>query len=451
MTLHRAHNFSAGPAALPLPALELAQRELLDFGGTGMSIMEMSHRGKEYEAVHAETISLITELVGVPDTHQVLFMQGGASQQFATIPMSFLKPGKTAAYLVTGAWGEKALEEAKIVGQATAVLSTIDAGTYRRGPSAGELAVPADAAYFHYTSNETVHGVQLDATPPATPDGVPIICDMSSDFLGRPIDVSKFDLIYAGAQKNVGPSGIVIVIAKKTFVEQGRKDIPKFFRYSTHAANNSLYNTVPTLSVYLARNVLRWLKDQGGVAAISAVNRTKADTLYAALSSRPDVYSLPVEPAFRSTMNVVWRMANEEREDAFLREAKKRDMVGLKGHRSVGGMRASIYNAVPLSSVEALATLVREHATQGLSRDEHDLETLVANAVLRHLHVDDGSRRPREDDLDLRRTFAEQDLLDRLAPFGVAIGCRPRTRIVCGVNDRDEWHALVCSGDLTER
>ncbi len=348
----RAKNFNAGPAALPLEALERAQRELLDYAQSGMSIMEHSHRGKEYEAVHDEAIRLLRELAGIPDAYDVLFLQGGASQQFATLPMSFLPAGKSADYVLTGVWGEKAVEEAKGLGQVRLAANTGKeapaAGggstrSYTRVPKQSELELDPAAAYVHLTTNETIGGAQFHYVPEVK---APLVADMSSDFLWKPFDVSKYAFCYAGAQKNLGPSGLVVVIARKDFLETGRKDIPKIFQYRTHAKNNSLYNTPPTFGIYLARNVLLWIKETGGLAAMERRNRQKADALYGVLDKHAGFYVAPVERASRSTMNVVWTIGRPELEEVLLGEAKKAGMVGLKGHRSVGGFRASIYNAV---------------------------------------------------------------------------------------------------------
>ncbi len=348
----RVKNFNAGPAALPLPALERAQRELLDFDHTGMSIMEHSHRGKAYEGVHNEAIALLRELLGVPDTHHVLLLQGGASQQFAMIPMNLLGQGQTADYVLTGAWSKKAIGEAKTVGATRIAMSTEADGKYRRVPKSSELKLDPSAAYLHLTSNETIDGVQFQDFPRT--GAVPLVADMSSDLLWRPIDVSNFGLIYAGAQKNIGPSGLTLVIVRKDLVEKGRTDIPKIFRYSTHAAENSLYNTPPTFSIYLVRNVLDLVKKGGGLAAVERRNRDKGDLLYAAIDARPDFYRCPVERDSRSYMNVVFNLPTAELEAEFVASASKAGFVGLKGHRSVGGIRASIYNAVELEWVRAL-------------------------------------------------------------------------------------------------
>ena len=370
----RVMNFNAGPAALPLPALERAQAELLDFAGSGMSVMEHSHRGREYEAVHDEAIALLRELLSVPADMEVLFVQGGASQQFAVVPMNLLPKGGTGAYALTGVWGEKALAEGESVATmlgghvTTSVTTATGAGkekSYTRVPP-GSLGGEG-AAYLHYTSNETIHGVQFGTLPGAAlpTAGAPLVCDMSSDFLWRKIDPSKFALIYAGAQKNIGPSGVCVVLVKKDVVAAGRRDIPKIFQYRTAAENKSLYNTPPTFGVYLMRNVLAWIKERGGLDALEAVNREKARAVYAAIDGSGGFYRGPVEPGSRSLMNVVFRLGTPALEEQFVAAAKKAGMVGLKGHRSVGGIRASLYNAVELAWAEALASFMGDFARRG--------------------------------------------------------------------------------------
>ncbi|MFZ5890319.1 MAG: 3-phosphoserine/phosphohydroxythreonine transaminase [Myxococcota bacterium] len=353
----RVMNFNAGPAALPLAALERAQKELLDLGGTGMSVMEHSHRGKAYEAVHNEAISLVKELYGVPENYDVLLLQGGASQQFAVVPMNLLPAGKSADYVLTGSWSQKAYKEAKTLGTVRVAATTEKDKKFARIPKQSELDLDANAAYVHITTNNTIFGSQWHDIP--NTGNVPLIADMSSDIMWRPMDVSKFGLIYAGAQKNLGPSGLVVVIVRKDLVAAGRQDIPVIFQYRTHSENNSLYNTPPTFSVYVLRNVLDEVKKAGGLAAMEKLNREKAKVLYDAIDERGDLFSAPVEKDSRSVMNVVFTLKTPEAEAEFLAEAQKRGMVGLKGHRSVGGMRASIYNAVPFEAVKALADLVR--------------------------------------------------------------------------------------------
>lgn len=370
----RALNFNAGPATLPLPALERAQGELVDFASTGMSVMEHSHRGKDYEAVHKEAGQLVREIYGVPEDMDVLFLQGGASQQFATIPMNMLASGQSAEYVVTGAWSEKALGEGKIVAQMFGaeahVAATSGTGegkekSYVRTPATGDIKMGPKPAFLHVTSNETIHGVQFPESDfPAklieAASGAPVICDMSSDFGWRRMDLSRFSLIYAGAQKNIGPSGVVLVCVKKDLVAKGRKDIPKIFQYRTHAENDSLYNTPPTFGIYLVRNVMAHVKSIGGLAAVEKQNREKAALLYGTIDAHSGFYRSPVEKAYRSTMNVVFRLPSETIEEQFVSEAKKLKMVGLKGHRSVGGIRVSIYNAVGLDWVKTLTDFMKD-------------------------------------------------------------------------------------------
>ena len=367
----RAMNFNAGPAALPSAVLERAREELLDFESSGMSIMEHSHRGKAYEKVHNEATALVAELLGTPlASWDVLFVQGGASMAFAQLPLNFLPAGAKADYVVTGTWGEKAVAEArtmKAVGggdPAVAASTKRDDKSYVRVPAQSELKLTSGAAYLHVTSNETIHGIEY-ALGPETPfpkADAPIIVDMSSDILGRAVDASQFDVIYAGAQKNIGPSGVTIVALKKEMTERGRKDIPTIFQYRTAAENQSLYNTPPTFGIYLVRSTLTWLKSEGGVAGIEARNRKKAKAIYDAIDGSGGFYRGPVEPACRSIMNVVWRLPSEELEDAFVKEATAQRMIGLKGHRAVGGVRASIYNAVEPAWCDALASFMKDFA-----------------------------------------------------------------------------------------
>lgn len=352
----RVMNFNAGPAALPLAALERAQKELIDFAGTGMSVMEHSHRGKAYEAVHNEAIGLVKELYGVPDNYDILLLQGGASQQFATVPMNFLPPGKSADYVLTGVWAQKAYKEAKTLGTPRVAANTERDQRCTRVPKQAELDLDPNAAYVHITTNNTIFGTQWHQIP--NTGSVPLVADMSSDIMWRPEDVSKFGMIYAGAQKNLGPSGLVLVILRKDLVAAGRKDIPVIFQYRTHAETNSLYHTPPTFAIYMLRNVLDEVKRAGGLSAMEKLNREKANVLYDALDARADSFTCPVEKDSRSVMNVVFTLKTPELEAEFLAEAQKRGMVGLKGHRLVGGMRASIYNSVPFEAVSSLADFV---------------------------------------------------------------------------------------------
>ncbi|MCA9593585.1 MAG: 3-phosphoserine/phosphohydroxythreonine transaminase [Myxococcales bacterium] len=353
----RVKNFNAGPATLPLAALERAHRELLDIDGTGMSIMEHSHRGKTYDAVHAEALSLVRELLAVPEDYHVLLLQGGASQQFAMVPMNLLPEGKSADYVVTGSWSKKAVKEAKAVGQVNIAASTEKDGKFVRIPKQSELSLSDDAAYVHITTNNTIAGTQWHELPDT--GKVPLVADMSSDIMWKPTDVSKFGLIYAGAQKNLGPSGVTLVIAKKDLVAGANEKLPAIFQYRTHADANSLYNTPPTFGIYILRNVLAVVKQAGGLSAMEKHNREKAKVLYDAIDARADFYRCPVEKDSRSVMNVVFNLPTPELEAEFIAEAQKQGMVGLKGHRSVGGVRASIYNAADKAWLEALAGFMK--------------------------------------------------------------------------------------------
>ncbi len=358
----RVINFNAGPAGLPLPALERAQKEFTEFGNSGMSIMEHSHRGKDYDAVHNEAIALMRELLDVPATHDVLFMQGGAHLQFSLIPLNFLPQGKSADYLTTGHWSKMALSEVKalggMVGTVREAVNTEVDGKFTRVPKQSEIEVDAGAAYAHYTTNNTIYGTQWHYTPDV--GNVPLIADMSSDFIWKKFDVSKYAMAYAGAQKNIGPSGVVVIIARKDFIESGRADLSKTLKYSTYAKANSLFNTPPTFAIYMVRNVLAWVKEMGGLDAIHARNLKKGEILYGALDAMSDFYKSPVEKESRSYMNVVFRLPSEELEAKFVAEAKENGMVGLKGHRAVGGIRASTYNAVSVENIEALVAFMEK-------------------------------------------------------------------------------------------
>jgi phosphoserine aminotransferase len=352
-------NFNAGPAALPRPVLEKVQAELLDYQGRGMSIMEMSHRSKEFEAINTRAEANFKRLIGVGEGYRVLFVQGGASTQFAVVPMNFLPPGGTADYVVTGSWGEKAIEEAGLFGQAHLAAST-KADGYKRVPTAGEIQPIASPAYVHLTSNETIQGVQFSSFPDV--GNAPLVADMSSDILSRPIDANKFALIYAGAQKNLGPSGVTVVLLRESWLEKANKGVATMLRYSTHVKNNSLYNTPPMFGVYVLDLVLQWIDGLGGVAGIAERNAAKAACLYHAIDGSGGYYKGHALPESRSRMNVTFRLPNEELEKQFVTEAQKAGMVGLAGHRSVGGIRASIYNAIDLEACQALASFMGDFA-----------------------------------------------------------------------------------------
>ncbi|MFT3925612.1 MAG: 3-phosphoserine/phosphohydroxythreonine transaminase [Myxococcales bacterium] len=358
----RVVNFNAGPAALPLQALERAQREFLDFEGTGMSIMEHSHRGKDYERVHNEAIALLTELLQIPDDYQVLLMQGGATAQFAYIPMNLLPAGKSADFLLTGIWARKAYAEAQFVGKARIAANVEgEGGLCTRVPTQAELKLDPEAAYLHFCSNNTIMGTQFHDFP-EPPAGVPLFCDMSSDILWRSIDVSKFGLIYAGAQKNIGPSGVTLVIAKKSLIAAGREDIPKIFRFKEHAKENSLLNTAPTFAIYMVRNVLQVVKEQGGVAAMEKRNREKARLVYDLIDENPSFFRSSVEKASRSVMNPVFRLPSEELDKKMVAEAAATGFVGIKGHKLVGGIRVSQYNATTPEQVAQFVEWARGFA-----------------------------------------------------------------------------------------
>lgn len=356
----RAYNFNAGPAAIPLPVLEQAQKELVNFKNTGMSVMELSHRSKDYEEVHNRAITLLRELMNIPDTYEVLFLQGGGSLQFSMIPMNFLQEGKTAHYILSGAWSEKALKEAKDFGETRVLASSKDAN-YTHIPTDYSLEDIKDGAYLHITTNNTIYGTQWNEYPTSP---IPLIADMSSDILCKEIDVEKFSLIYAGAQKNLGPSGITVVIIKKDFLETARTNVPTMLNYSTYAENNSLYNTPPTFAIYMLSLVLEWVKEQGGVKSIQKNNEEKAKCIYDAIDDSEGFYKAHSTEDSRSLMNITFTLPNEELTKKFLQEAKERQFVGLAGHRSVGGCRASTYNAVPKEACEALANFMTEFKNQ---------------------------------------------------------------------------------------
>lgn len=355
--MKRAYNFNAGPAALPLDVLKEAQAELLDFNGTGMSVMELSHRSKDYEAVHNNAQELLRRLLGIPENFDVLFVQGGASQQFSMVPMNLLPEDRTANYIITGVWSEKALEEAEKEGKIRVGASSADR-SHSYIPDQGDLNLQADDAYVHITSNNTIYGTQWKRFPD-TKD-VPLIVDMSSDILSRPLDINKFGMIYAGAQKNLGPSGVTVVIIRKDLLERSPKNMPTMLNYNTHASKNSMYNTPPTFGIYLLGKVLAWVERNGGVKAIEKINELKASMIYDVIDQSDGYYKGHAEKASRSLMNVTFNLASQELEKKFLAEAKAAGFVGLNGHRLIGGCRASIYNAAPVESVEALREFMLE-------------------------------------------------------------------------------------------
>jgi phosphoserine aminotransferase len=358
---NRVINFNPGPAALPLAALERAQRELLDFEGTGMSILEHSHRAKDYERVHGEAIALLTELCGLSADYQVLLLQGGATMQFAQVPMNLLPPGQSADYVVTGGWGKKAYSEAQFVGKVRLAASTEEAdGSFRRVPRQEQLHLDPAAAYVHLCSNETVMGTQFQEFPDT--GAVPLVVDMSSDILSRPLDFSRFGLVYAGAQKNIGPAGVTVVIIRKEWMARGREDLPRILRYKDHAKENSLFNTAPTFSIYMMRNVLQVLKEQGGAAAAQQRNRGKAELVYDMVDENPDFFRTTVERASRSVMNPVFSLRTPELDAKMVAEAKEAGFVGIKGHKLIGGIRISQYNATTPEQVASFVDWARGFA-----------------------------------------------------------------------------------------
>ena len=355
-TTTRIFNFSAGPAVMPLPVLEQAERELVSLPGVGMSILEVSHRSKIFEDVLSRAEADIRTLAGIPSNYRVLFLQGGASLQFTMVPMNLLLPGATADYLITGVWATKAADEARKIGKVH-VAATTKAEQFTRLPRAEEIVLTPGAAYVHMTSNNTIYGTEWKSLPEV--GDVPLVSDTSSDMLSRPIDVSRHALIYAGAQKNMGPAGVTVVIVREDLLARSAASLPSMLSYSVHAANGSLYNTPPVFAIYLLGLVVRWLLNSGGLEAIAVANERKAATLYAEID-RTGFYRGTAQKDSRSLMNITFRLPSEELEKQFVKDAERDGMDGLKGHRSVGGIRASIYNAFPEEGVEALTSFMRE-------------------------------------------------------------------------------------------
>src|SRR6476469_2924747 len=355
-TVHRIHNFSAGPAVLPMPVLEEIQRDLISLPGVGMSILEISHRSKPFESIIAQAEADIRTLAGIPSSYRVLFLQGGASLQFSMVPMNLLTAGATADYIDGGSWAEKAVKEAKKVGTVN-VAATTKAENYSRLPRQAELKLTPGAAYVHMTSNNTVEGTEYK-TLPAVGD-VPLVSDTSSNMFSRPIDVARHALIYSGAQKNMGPAGVTVVIVRDDMLQRSQKSLPTMLNYAVHAENGSLYNTPPAFGVYAVGLVMKWLLAEGGLTAIAAANERKAAKLCAEID-RTGFYRGTAHKDCRSLMNVTFRVATEDLEKQFVKDATAAGLDGLKGHRSVGGMRASIYNAFPEEGVDALVGFMRE-------------------------------------------------------------------------------------------
>lgn len=349
--LKRNVNFNPGPAALPLEVLKIVQEELLNYRDSGMSILESSHRSKEFEAINDQAIALVRELFGLGIDYQVLFLGGGASTQFALIPMNFIGDGQMAAYVDTGVFASKALKECQILAKAHVAFSS-KTEKYSRVPKISEIKYPEDVAYLHICSNNTIEGTQFQEFPDT--GNVPLVADMSSDIASRRLDYRKFSLFYAGAQKNLGPAGVTLVVIRDDFLAKGKKGLPTMLSYQTHVVSKSLYNTPPVFGIYIMKLVLEWIKSKGGLAAMEKINAAKKDLLYGAIDAAPDFYKGTAEKDSRSWMNVTLRLPTEELEDKFITHARREGLLGLKGHRSVGGIRFSIYNAVSLEDVEKI-------------------------------------------------------------------------------------------------
>ncbi|MEW6734159.1 MAG: 3-phosphoserine/phosphohydroxythreonine transaminase [Acidobacteriota bacterium] len=352
----RIYNFSAGPAVLPLPVLEEAQRDLLSLPGVGMSVLEISHRSKTFDEIIEGAEANIRRLLNISDNYHVLFLQGGASLQFSMVPMNLLEKGSKADYIITGSWAKAALKEAKRVGQIN-IAATTEADNFNHVPAQSELKLDPEASYVHFTSNNTIHGTEWSYDPEV--GKVPLVCDTSSDMLSRPINVDRYALIYAGAQKNMGPAGVTLVIIRKDLVREPPADMPTMLAYKTHADTKSLYNTPPVFAIYIVKLVTQWLVNLGGLAAMHKLNQEKAKPLYDAIDAG-DFYRGHAKAGSRSLMNVTFRLPNEDLEKLFVKEATVAGFDGLKGHRSVGGLRASIYNAFPREGVEALVAFMKE-------------------------------------------------------------------------------------------
>ena len=355
--MSRAYNFSAGPAALPEPVLQQARDELLEWRGERASVMEISHRGKAFVACAEEAESDLRALLAVPEDYAVLFLQGGATQHFAQIPLNIAAPGQAADYLVTGAWGQKAFSESKPYVNARQAAST-ESGSFTDIPDADSWEVDPQAAYLHYTPNETIHGVEFHDVPDS--GAVPLVGDFSSTILSRPLEVSKFGVIYAGAQKNIGPSGLVLLVIRRDLLERSGQARAKILSYAAQAKEGSMLNTPPTFSWYLAGLVFKWLREQGGLQAMAERNRAKAELLYRAIDGSGGFYRNPVALRARSWMNVPFTLKDAALDSAFLKESEAAGLLALKGHRAVGGMRASIYNAMPIEGVQALVDFMAE-------------------------------------------------------------------------------------------
>ncbi|RKX78000.1 MAG: 3-phosphoserine/phosphohydroxythreonine transaminase [Spirochaetes bacterium] len=355
--MSRKYNFYAGPATLPLPVLEQIREEIVDFKNMGMSIIETSHRSKEYEEVHNDAASLIKELLGVPDNYQVLFLGGGATLQFSMVPMNLLKGERSCDIVLSGSWAKKAYSDAKKLGKVNVLFNGEDK-SFTVLPDPAGVKPGNGSSYVHITSNETIQGVQWKDFPDT--GDVPLVADMSSDIMSRPIPVEKFGLIYAGAQKNMAPAGLTVVIIRDDLVERSPDDLTAYLSYKVHAEKNSLYNTPPVFCIYVLKLVMEWVKKQGGISAMEELSKKRASVIYKAIEESDGFYRCPVDPSYRSDMNVVFRLSTEELEKKFIQEAAGKEMIGLKGHRSVGGCRASIYNAMPIEGAERLVEFMKE-------------------------------------------------------------------------------------------
>jgi phosphoserine aminotransferase len=358
VTTERIHNFAAGPAVLPISVLEKVQADLLDHAGTGMSVMEMSHRSAAFETIIGEAESDLRALAGLTDDYAVLFVQGGGTTQFAMVPMNIRAAGASADYVITGHWSKAAIKEAEKLGPSR-VAGSSEATKFDRIPAAGELQLDPKAAYLHYTSNNTIYGTEWKGEP-APPAGVPLVCDASSDILSRPLDVAKHGLLYAGAQKNLGPAGVTIVIVRRDLLARVPANLPSMLDYRLLAENKSLYNTPPTFAIYVVGLVLKWLRANGGLSEAARRNQEKAALLYRAIDESGGFYRGHAQPDSRSLMNVTFRLPSEDLEKAFVKDSTTAGLDGLKGHRSVGGLRASLYNALPRPAVEALVAFMAE-------------------------------------------------------------------------------------------
>ena len=359
--MERVHNFNAGPAVLPEEVLREAQADFFNYKGMGLSVMEMSHRSTEYQAIIDEANASVKRIYNLGDDYEVLFLQGGASLQFLMVPMNFAFDGKVANYINTGAWSKKAISEAKKIGKQVHVAASSEDRNFAYIPRTWTLS--DDPSYLHITTNNTIFGTEWHSDPDV-PKDVPLIADMSSNFMSKPIDVQKYSLIYAGAQKNVGPSGVVVVIMKKELLQKANTGLPSMLDYQIHAKNGSMYNTPSTFGIYMIGLVLHWIEAYGGLEKIQINNQVKAAYIYDAIDASAGFYKGTVDKADRSLMNITFRLPSEELEALFISEAKKQDMIGLKGHRDVGGCRASTYNSLPLPAAHALAEFMKEFQKQ---------------------------------------------------------------------------------------